>query len=1044
VLVVGYGMAGARLAEEIRQRDPDGTRVALTVLGAEPHPAYNRILLSSVVAGGMPAEAVWLHQPGWGRDNAVDLRPGTAVARIDRDRCRVELAGGGALGYDALVLATGSRPWIPPTAGLAGPDGALAPGVLGFRTLDDCRQISAAAAGPVPVAVLGGGLLGLEAARGLAGLGNPVTVVHPVGHLMERQLDPGAGGMLAALLAASGLRLRLGRTATHYLPGFGLVLDDGSLVEAGLVLVCAGVRPQTRLAREAGLAVRRGIVVDDELRTGDPHVHAIGDCAEHPGTVAGLVQPAWDQAAVLAGLLTGADPAARYRGTPAVTRLRASGVEVAAMGEVDPAPAPAAAGGGTGGEPEVLAFQDLAGGRYAKLVVRGGTVTGAVMLGLPDAAATVTQFFDQGIPAPADRLGLLLGRALPDEPANDPAQWPATTVVCRCNTVTKAHLVDAHRAGAGTVAELAARTRATSGCGSCREQVGILAGWLLGPETGPGGVPAAGTPAADPAPSASTDAEPRKGWVVGDMTKKNADTTAPAAVKAAETGAEHGGTTGPDPSTQPAAAETGAEHAGTTGPDPGTQQAPADGAGAGGTTGSGPAPQAPARTGRHRWIEDWRPEDASFWQGTGRRVAARNLIFSIFAEHLAFTLWSIWSVLVVSLPSAGFHFSVSQLFWLVSMPNLLGSALRLPYTFAVARFGGRNWTIVSTLLLLVPSGMLIAAVTSHASYGFFLLAAAMAGLGGGNFASSMANISYFYPESRKGSALGLNAAGGNIGVAVGQLLVPIIIHLGTGVHLVYAALFYTPLVIVAAACALLFMNNLHTATADFGAQAAAVRRSDTWVMSFLYIGTFGSFIGYSFALPLLIKTQFPHVHGSYYAWMGAMVGSLARPFGGWLSDRIGGARVTLWGFVAMGAAAAVVVTGERAGSFPAFFGFFLVLFITSGLCNGSTYRMIPAIFARNAASRAARGEDMEDAMRQARREAAAAIGIASSIGAFGGFGVTRALATSIGHTKVADAAFYGFIAFYAVCFVVTWWVYLRRPTMDRTATKTPAREMVRV
>src|SRR5262249_47840563 len=234
---------------------------------------------------------------------------------------------------------------------------------------------------------------------------------------------------------------------------------------------------------------------------------------------------------------------------------------------------------------------------------------------------------------------------------------------------------------------------------------------------------------------------------------------------------------------------------------------------------------------------------------------------------------------------------------------------------------------------------------------------------------------------------------------------------------------------------------------DFGGQVAAARRPDTWMMSFLYIGTFGSFIGYSFALPLLIKTQFPHVHGSYYAWMGALVGSLARPFGGWLSDRIGGARGALWDFVAMGAAASLVVVGERRDSFPMFFGFFLVLFVTSGIGNGSTYRMIPAIYARRARRQAADGGTLDEHMRQARREAAATIGIASSIGAFGGFGVTRAFATSIGHTKVADAAFYSFIAFYAVCFVVTWACYLRRGAVRVSvpaAVEEEERQLVRV
>lgn len=493
VVVVGYGMAGARLAEEIRRRDPAAERVELTVLGAEPHLAYNRILLSTVVAGSLRPEAVRLHGPDWGPRHRVDLRLGTGATRIDRARGRVELTGGGTARYHAVVLATGSRPWIPPTAGLAYPDGRLADGVLQFRTIDDCERIIAAAGGGVPVAVLGGGLLGLEAARALVGRGNPVTVVHPMAHLMERQLDPGAGRVLARVLAGAGLRFRLGRTAARYVPGSGLELDDGSRVEAGLVLVCAGVRAETWLAREAGLAVRQGITVDDELRTADPSVYAIGDCAQHPGSVTGQVQPAWDQAAVLADLLTGTDEKARYRGTPTVTRLKARGVELAAMGEVHAGAGPQGggpAGGPEGddpaGEPEVLSLQDPAGGRYAKVVIRGGIVTGAIMLGLPDAAATATQFFDRGIPAPADRLGLLLGRALPDERPVTPADLPANAVVCQCNTVTKGQLVSAHRAGAGTVGDLVARTRATTGCGSCHVAVQRLAGWLAGRDGGPG------------------------------------------------------------------------------------------------------------------------------------------------------------------------------------------------------------------------------------------------------------------------------------------------------------------------------------------------------------------------------------------------------------------------------------------------------------------------------------------------------------------------------------------------------------------------------
>ncbi|MCU1686697.1 MAG: Nitrite extrusion protein 1 [Amycolatopsis sp.] len=434
----------------------------------------------------------------------------------------------------------------------------------------------------------------------------------------------------------------------------------------------------------------------------------------------------------------------------------------------------------------------------------------------------------------------------------------------------------------------------------------------------------------------------------------------------------------------------------------------------------------------HRWIQRWQPDDPEFWAGTGKKIATRNLIFSIFSEHIGFSLWSIWSVVVVGLPKAGFSFSIDELFWLAALPNLLGAAMRLPYTFAVTKFGGRNWTIISSLLLLVPTGMLTIAVTSHGSFGFFLLAAATAGLGGGNFASSMTNISFFYPETRKGFALGLNAAGGNLGAAVVQLVIPAVIAIGTGTNLAYAGLFYMPFAVAAAICAALFMDNLAVAKSDFPAQAAAVKRGQTWVMSFLYIGTFGSFIGYSAALPLLIKTQFPTIHGSYFAWLGALVGSLSRPVGGWLSDRIGGSRVTLWAFVVMAIAAIGVVMGEQAGNFGLFFGAFLILFITAGLGNGSTYRMIPAIFVSQAKREVAEGGDEEEAVRRGRREAAATIGIASSIGAFGGFLVTRVIANSVAAHKTADAAFYVFIGFYVVCGAVTWWFYRRRNAFSST------------
>ncbi len=472
VVVLGYGMAGARLADELRRRDPEGERVALTVVGAERHGAYNRVLLSSVVAGTMAADSVRLHGDRWSSEHNVDLRLGVEAVAVDRARRRVRLADGAELSYDALVFATGSRPWLPPVEGLA-VDGGPADGAVAFRTLDDCDRIVAAARAGAPVAVLGGGLLGLEAARGLAGRGNFVTVVHPAAHVMDRQLDAAAGAVLAATLRDAGVEFRLGRTAARYLPGDGVKLDDGSHVAADLVVVCTGVRPETRLAEEAGLDVEGGIVVDDTLRTSDGRIHALGDCARHPGTVSGLVQPAWDQAAVLADLLTGARPSARYRGTPVVTRLKARGVDLTALGESHAEP-------DDDNDAEVLRLHDPVRRRYAKLVLRDDRVSAAIVLGFPDAAATLAHFHDRGLPAPSDRLALLIGRALPPgtSAAGSPVDLPASAVVCRCNSVSKGRLVDAWRGGASTVEELVSATRAGTGCGGCADTVRAIAAWL--------------------------------------------------------------------------------------------------------------------------------------------------------------------------------------------------------------------------------------------------------------------------------------------------------------------------------------------------------------------------------------------------------------------------------------------------------------------------------------------------------------------------------------------------------------------------------------
>jgi MFS transporter, NNP family, nitrate/nitrite transporter len=433
-----------------------------------------------------------------------------------------------------------------------------------------------------------------------------------------------------------------------------------------------------------------------------------------------------------------------------------------------------------------------------------------------------------------------------------------------------------------------------------------------------------------------------------------------------------------------------------------------------------------------RWIDQWNPEDETFWAKTGKAIARRNLIWSILAENIGFSVWLVWSIAATRLPSVGFKYTTDELFGLVSLPGLVGALIRFPYTFAVPKFGGRNWTIVSALLLLVPALSLIYLVQHpETPYWLMALAAASAGLGGGNFASSMANISFFYPDREKGFALGLNAAGGNIGVSTVQFLVPIVIGIGVlpggAPKLHYAGMMWLPFIALAVFGAVFFMDNLTSAKSNFKDQAAVAKRMHTWVMAALYIGTFGSFVGYSAAFPLLLKTQFPQVTASL-AFLGPLVGSISRPAGGWLADKLGGARMTFWNFLAMGCATAGVVFFVQQRSFPGFLTCFLALFVTSGIGNGSTFRMIPVIFrTENLLKVQGLGEEARaQAMAAARRESAAVIGIASAVGALGGFFIPRALGASIKATGGATTAFGLFCACYALCVAVTWWFYLRK------------------
>jgi NNP family nitrate/nitrite transporter-like MFS transporter len=420
---------------------------------------------------------------------------------------------------------------------------------------------------------------------------------------------------------------------------------------------------------------------------------------------------------------------------------------------------------------------------------------------------------------------------------------------------------------------------------------------------------------------------------------------------------------------------------------------------------------------RGRWIDVWDPEDARFWAEKGRAVARRNLWPSIFAEFLGFSVWQLWSIVVVSMPKAGFTYTTDQLFWLVALPSLVGATLRLPYTFAVPRFGGRNWTIVSASLLLIPTIGLTYFITQPGTpFWVMALVSATAGAGGGNFASSMTNISFFYPEKEKGFALGINAAGGNLGVAVVQLLVPIVIVAGAGLALDRAGLLWIPLIVLAAFWAWKVMANLSVANSSFRTSIAAAKRPHTWIISFLYIGTFGSFIGFSAAFPLLIKTTFPEITVAHIAFLGALVGSISRPFGGKLADVVGGARVTVWSFVVMGLGILAAIVSLNANSFAAFLISFLFLFVASGAANGSTYRMIPAVF---------RLTTPDDSGR-ARREAAACIGIASAVGAYGGFLVPRGFAMSTSSFGSLVPALYVFCGFYVLCLAVTYFCYLRK------------------
>ena len=447
---------------------------------------------------------------------------------------------------------------------------------------------------------------------------------------------------------------------------------------------------------------------------------------------------------------------------------------------------------------------------------------------------------------------------------------------------------------------------------------------------------------------------------------------------------------------------------------------------------------------RSRDIEHWDAEDVEAWEAGGKEIARRNLIWSIVAEHVGFSVWSIWSVMVLFMPQNVFHIDAAGKFYLVAVPTLVGAVMRVFYTVAPAKFGGRNWTVVSARMLLIPTSLALWAMTrTGTSYTTFMVIAAFAGLGGGNFSSSMTNINAFYPQRLKGWALGMNAGGGNIGVPVVQLIGLLVIATlsNTAAWLVCAV--YLVLIAVAALGAALFMDNLRNQKANFGAVLEVLKFRHSWVMSFLYIGTFGSFIGFSFAFAQVLQINFlasgdtaalASLHAAQISFLGPLLGSISRPFGGKLADRIGGGKITMYTFVAMMFAAGILVaTGTivdrtrgvaNTTEMTCYVIGFILLFVLSGLGNGSTYKMIPVIF--EAKAQDMDGLDKAEKAAWARRMSGALIGFAGAIGALGGVFINLVLRASyLSPAKSATNAFWVFLCFYVVCAAVTWVVFLR-------------------
>lgn len=452
-----------------------------------------------------------------------------------------------------------------------------------------------------------------------------------------------------------------------------------------------------------------------------------------------------------------------------------------------------------------------------------------------------------------------------------------------------------------------------------------------------------------------------------------------------------------------------------------------------------------------RVLTDWRPEDPAFWSQTGKSIASRNLWISVPNLLLAFSVWMVWSMVVAKLKLVGFTFTTDQLFWLTALPALSGATLRIFYSFLVPIVGGRLWTTISTLSLLIPAiGIGLAVQNPQTPYWVFVALALGCGLGGGNFASSMANISFFFPKSGKGNALAINAGFGNLGVSVMQFLVPVVVTLGafapvvgapqvavekgveTQVWLQNAGFVWVPFIIAAAVAAWAGMNDIASARASFAEQAVVFKRKHNWVICWLYLGTFGSFIGFSAAFPLLMKTLFPSAPIMQLVFLGPLVGAASRALTGWVSDKFGGQNVTHWVFLALAAGVLGVlhsVGGLGApSSFPLFFASFMWLFFWTGVGNASTFQMIPAIV-RADMPRLLPDTDGPTRLKAAEMESAAIVGFSSAIGAFGGFFIPLAFGNSMKATGGPATALVVFLAFYLSCVAVNWAFYGRKTSL---------------